>query len=253
VIEHLHAVFASAGLTADPRWCGASLPSIAGLLFVTGLVGGFAHCGPMGGPFVLAQAADAPAAPLLRRLGGGLLLPYHLGRTTTYAALGAAAAGLGGSLVTAGWRSGVAAALLLAGLLYLAQAIVRLAPRLGRGRGEALSRRWAGWLAGIAGRLVADPSARGRFALGVVLGLLPCGFLYAAIAAAAATRSAAAGAVAMAAFSLGTVPSLALVGLGGAAAAGHWRRAAQRLLAPLFLFNGAALTVLAIRLAFAAP
>jgi uncharacterized protein len=232
----------------DPRWCGATAPSIIGLLLMTGLVGGFAHCGPMCGPFVLAQTA---AAPIFGRLGGVLLVPYHLGRATTYAALGAIAAALGGSVVAAGpLRAGLAVLLLLAGCLFFGQAVARLAPGARWPRADALAARGAAGLAHLARRFILAPSLAGRFALGAILGLLPCGFLYAALTAAAATQSAVAGAAAMAGFALGTVPSLALVGIGGAVAASRWRNLARQLLAPLFLFNGAALTAMAIGLAF---
>jgi uncharacterized protein len=232
----------------DPGWCGTTGSSIVGLLFVTGLVGGFAHCGPMCGPFVLAQTAATPA---FRRLTGVLLLPYHLGRATTYAMLGAVVATVGGSVVAAEpLHDGLAVPMLLAGCLFLGQAVVRLAPGARWRQAEALSARCAAGLAYLARRFIADPSPAGRFVLGAILGFLPCGFLYAALAAAAATQNAAAGAAAMGGFALGTVPSLALVGFGGAIVAARWRNMARHLLAPLFLFDGAALTAMAIGLAF---
>ncbi len=52
----------------------------------------------------------------------------------------------------------------------------------------------------------------------MLLSGLPCGLLYAAVAAAAATGSALAGAIAMAAFAAGTIPALAVVAVAGRAA-----------------------------------
>src|SRR6185312_14724447 len=84
--------------------CGA-IPWSGGLLaglFLAGLAGSTVHCVPMCGGFVLGQVADrmarVPAARLCewQRVGRGALLPYHLGRLTTYAGLGALA-GLGGA------------------------------------------------------------------------------------------------------------------------------------------------------------
>jgi sulfite exporter TauE/SafE len=83
--------------------CTAS-PAAGGLmlgLLLAGLAGSAMHCVPMCGPFVLGQVADrmarVPAVRLceLQRVRGGLLLPYHLGRITTYAGLGALAAAMG--------------------------------------------------------------------------------------------------------------------------------------------------------------
>ena len=245
---HLGAVSA-AGLAA---WCGPPPRPIAALLFLTGLVGGIAHCGPMCGPFVLAQAAaNAGGAPVLRRLTGGLLLPYHLGRLATYAALGAAAAMLGAAIVALSpLRVAVAALLCGAALLFATQGLVRLAPQRCRiAPSDGWAAAWAGGLARLSGPLAGSPSPAARLALGAVLGLLPCGFLYGALAAAAATKNPGAGALAMVAFGLGTVPSLLLVGLGSAARASRWRALARRALAPLFLFNAAVLTAMAVAVA----
>jgi uncharacterized protein len=73
-------------------------------LLLAGLAGSAMHCVPMCGPFVLGQVADrmapVPAVRLceLQRVRGALLLPYHLGRITTYAGLGALAAAMGATL-----------------------------------------------------------------------------------------------------------------------------------------------------------
>ncbi len=248
---HFHSDGIGLPLAALAGWCGAPGRSIPALLFLTGLIGGLAHCGPMCGPFVLAQAAATRAdAPVLRRLAGGLLLPYHAGRLATYAALGAVAATLGlGIVALSPVRLTLALLLEGAALLFAAQAVARLVPYLpghwaGRWTGK-LASGWAAGLARLCRGLLAEPSPAGRFALGAVLGLLPCGFLYGALAAAAATRSPLAGAAAMAAFGLGTVPSLVLVGLGGAGLAARWRALVRRLVAPLYLFNAVVLSAMA--------
>ena len=200
----------------------------------------------MCGPFVLAQMAGAPASLTVQRLKGGLLLPYHFGRMVTYAALGAVAAALGSGIIAAGPLQ-LAASLLLAfaALMFFSQALERLTPRIFPGGIETLAAGLGPRLARVSRPLLKGHSAPNRFALGIVLGFLPCSFLYAALASAAATGNAAAGAAAMAGFALGTIPSLFVVGIFGAVAAARWRGLAQRLAAPLFLFNGAVLMVMA--------
>lgn len=246
-----HLTGAAPPVAAFAAWCGAPPHAISSVLFLTGLVGGLAHCGPMCGPFVLAQTAAAPAGTrVLGRLAGGLLVPYHLGRLTSYAGLGAFAAAIGAAAAAlAPLRLAAAALLLAAALLFAAQAAARLVPPLARRWSEVLAGRWAGRLAGLSRPLLDEPTPPARFALGMVLGLLPCGLLYGALAAAAATRSPLAGAMAMAAFGLGTLPSLMLVGIGGAACAARWRQLARRAVAPLFLVNAALLSSLALSLA----
>jgi sulfite exporter TauE/SafE len=55
----------------------------------------------------------------------------------------------------------------------------------------------------------------GGLALGLLLGFLPCGLLYTALVAAAASGGPLAGGAAMLAFGLGTVPALVATGLAG--------------------------------------
>jgi len=102
-------------------------------------------------------------------------------------------------------------------------------------------------LARLAGPLLGRHGGAASYALGLVLGLLPCGFLYAALLAAAATGSAAGGALAMAGFALGTVPALAVVGLFGAGVLRRFRRQAALAATPILLLNAAALAGFALR------
>jgi sulfite exporter TauE/SafE len=250
-MESLHAAHLAPALAG---WCGSGDPlAFAGIalgLFATALVGGFAHCAPMCGPFVLMQVAERERDGLgLRRLAAGGLPAYHLGRLTTYAALGIAAGGVGGSLIALTPFRWIATALLgLAALSFLLQALggaARWLPGLGLGAAEPwLARR----LALLAAPLLRPGFGAGGYRLGLVLGLLPCGFLYSALVAAAATGGALAGGLAMGAFALGTAPALIAVGVLGAGVLQRWRGAAAALAAPIFLFNAVMLGGLALRL-----
>ncbi|MEJ0015251.1 MAG: sulfite exporter TauE/SafE family protein [Acetobacteraceae bacterium] len=225
--------------------CGPDVAS-GGLflgLFLAGLAGSTLHCVPMCGGFVLGQAADRmaklPAAHLCewRRVARGALLPYHLGRLTTYAALGAVA---GVVLQRLPWFAAASAALLTLGaLLFVAQAIHRLSPAML----PALDRVPAGWSRTI-GR--AAGYAGGGYRLGVVLGFLPCGFLYAALAAAAGSGGPVQGALSMLAFGLGTIPALAAVAIAGQTAARRWQRGVARAAPAVLLVNAALLLVIAL-------
>jgi len=211
---------------ADGPW------GLALAMFLAGWGGGFAHCAAMCGPFVMAQTlARMGAGPT--RLAGAALLPYHFGRAITYTFLGAVLGGLGGALGSVpGLRFAMPALLALAGALFALQA-------LGRAFGGA-----GGAPAALLGRLVRPliekPGPGRGFALGLALGFLPCGLLYAALAAAAGAGGAAEGALAMASFALGTVPALLVVGFAGAMAAKRWK-AAMAQAAPALMFVNAGL------------
>jgi hypothetical protein len=208
-------------------------------LFLAGLAGSTMHCVPMCGGFVLGQVADRMARlPATRfcewqRIGQGALLPYHAGRLTTYAALGALA---GATFSRMPWLALASPALLLLGAaLFLAHAT-----RILRGPDRAP----AGWARAI-GRLA--QRAGGGYPLGVVLGFLPCGFLYAALAIAAAGGDPVIGALGMLAFGAGTVPALAAAGIAGHSAARHWPRAIAAAAPAVMLLNAGLLTLLALR------
>ena len=176
-------------------------------LFVAGLAGGLTHCAGMCGPLALGQAS-ARAVPLHRRwarLGHAVLAPYHLGRMATYATLGALAAS-GTGLVGRFADVAIVAVplLLLAAALLLVQA--------GGATGDTALGRLIGRLTPSLAR---DRTFAGRLVLGALLGLLPCGLVYAALAGAAATASPALGALAMASFALGTAPALVVVAYAG--------------------------------------
>ena len=247
-MELLHGAHVASDLAAV---CGANgalgLFGLAAALFSAGLDGSFAHCAPMCGPFVLMQLAEPAQGLMLRRCAAGALPGYQLGRLTTYVALGAVLGGIGGSLDALGrFHTLIAALLLVAALSFLLQAVRLVLP----GQAAPLLPGFGGWIARALARLLRARRhiALGGYSLGLVLGLLPCGFLYAALLAAAATGTAMAGAVAMAGFALGTAPALACVGLLGAGAAARWRGFATRLAAPVFLVNAVLLAGLAARL-----
>ncbi len=176
-----------------------------------------------------------PAARLCewQRVRAGLLLPYHLGRLTTYAALGALAASATAALLHGTWFPRLSAALLaLAAAIFGAQALGRL-----RSNGT-----------GTFGRAIARLGVRlngGRMANHYALGLL-LGLLTGARPAAAASGRAATGAAAMLAFGLGTAPALIAVGIAGQAAGHRWRQGLARLGPAVMAANAALLLGLAL-------
>lgn len=221
-------------------------------MLLTGLVGGATHCVGMCGPFVLAQTtARLESIPALQmsefhRLAGAALAPYHLGRATTYIALGAMAGVAGQTVrsipgldwIAAGWL--VFAAIMFLAYATLGSGVLRTA--------AAKENRWGRMLGDLARPMFTRPTGLRGYALGMMLGFLPCGLLYAALAVAAGSGGAAGGAAAMAAFVTGTMPGLVATGYAGHMAAGRWRRVATVAAPALMSVNAVMLAYVAWRL-----
>jgi sulfite exporter TauE/SafE len=230
--------------------CRQGLASFAGqagglpvALFFVGVAGSLVHCAGMCGPFALGQVmSDAERHPAAaygewRRLAGASLAPYHLGRLTTYTVLGAVA-----GTATALFTSTLRFAWLSAALFVVAAALILLQAV---GLAAAASSPLAPLLTRSAGLLSSSHSPAARYALGVVLGFLPCGLLYGALAAAAGTASMAEGALAMAAFAMGTVPALIAIGWDGLILRRRLHDVARWIAPPLLLANAVLILALA--------
>ena len=180
---------------------------------VMGLLGS-THCVVMCGGVV---AMTCSALPLDRRRRVAAQMPYVLaynaGRIASYAAAGAVAGALGTSLQSFGAVEQVglglrfAAGMVMIGVgLYLAgfAGALHWAERAG----EPLWRR----IAPLARRLVPVRTPAHAVALGLLWGWMPCGLVYAALAAAVTSASPLGGAATMAAFGVGTLPMLITMG-----------------------------------------
>jgi sulfite exporter TauE/SafE len=181
---------------------------------VLGLVGSAAHCVGMCSPFVMIVARRF-GVPEGRHSAAGAQLWYTAGRVLTYAALGALAGALGGLVEVAGGLLGLQrAAAVVAGLALVTFALVSLTGWSPRTPGHGA---WFGHITGMMkGHMPGHPVVVGLF-----LGLLPCGLLYAAVAGAVARGGAVEGALALAAFGVGTAPALLGISLADAALVRH--------------------------------
>jgi hypothetical protein len=161
------------------------------------------HCVQMCGPLVLSYSL-----PMGRSLRGHLF--YNLGRIATYSMLGAAAGAIGSVFHLAGRLVGIEkSAAIVAGVLMIVAGILisGVAPtgslvQIG-GRLNVTS-----LFSRSIGRLIASRNPRSKLGLGMVLGFIPCGMVYAAMFRAIAAEGPLGGALAMMAFGLGTSSSL---------------------------------------------
>ena len=169
------------------------------------------HCLQMCGPIVLTYSvslnADSHPRPLIWSH-----LAYNAGRTLTYMMLGAIAGFAGGTLGFLGRLAGVQnTAMIIAGVAMILAGLALFG--LGPGRklfsGFALPARFLKPV----GVLISSKSIPSKFALGLLLGLLPCGLVYAALLKAVGTGTPVAGALTLLAFGLGTSVALLTVGM----------------------------------------
>ena len=245
------------------------------VVFTLGLISSL-HCVQMCGPIVLSYSvaldqtksgagreSGVPSKPGIGLLGwvsgvpsrrgfrflepSGLLfghLAYNAGRILTYAFLGALAGFAGKTVGLIGRLAGISSALaIIGGVLMLIAGLVMFGafPAV-QAFGGSFLRITSGFLRPF-NSLIASASVGSRFLLGLALGLLPCGLIYAALLRALATGSALWGATTMAAFGAGTASALLAVGIFSSAIRGKIHRWGSQLAAASVMAMGALLIV----------
>jgi sulfite exporter TauE/SafE len=203
----------------------------------------------MCGPFVLAQTTTSLGTDLSegRRLVRAVLLPYHLGRFTTYVGIGALAGSSVGLIVSSsGWHWLPSVVLILAAFAFLAYGTGGALRHVGL-RIQRFDNPQARLVTRLAAPLLVRAGGWRGYLLGVALGFLPCGLLWGALGVAAGSNSAVLGAANMAAFAIGTMPSLIAVGYVGSFFRKHTAKFAQAVSIPLVLGNAIALGYLGLR------
>ncbi len=198
-------------------------------LLLMGLTGGL-HCAAMCGGLVVASERAMlpggreqvlwPARALFRRS-----LQLQLARVLTYSLLGLVAGAVGSGLWAVQAR-GVQVSLFVLGNLVLGASglwLVRMALGAAPTAHAAAARPRVAWTQHLRAYLTAAASRllrrllpldnwTRRIGAGLLWGLLPCGLVYSALSLALFSGSAAGGALAMAAFGLGTLPHMLLAG-----------------------------------------
>ncbi|MBC8479700.1 MAG: sulfite exporter TauE/SafE family protein [FCB group bacterium] len=204
------------------------------VVFMLGLTGGFGHCIGMCGGFVLAYSVklEKPTGRLntLKLLAPHLL--YSLGRTITYGFLGGLFGIIGLTFKLFNFQSYLQ---IFAGLIML-----------------LLGAELAGWIPKFSNTklpvfhpfrklfstVMDDISLTNCFVIGLILGFLPCGLVYAAVIRAIAADNIPTAILTMMAFGLGTIPALLLVGLGANMITARFRKYLFRMSAVLVIALG---------------
>lgn len=193
--------------------------------FIVGLFGSL-HCIGMCGPITLALPGFQNNVPKI--LTSRML--YNLGRTLTYAFMGAVIGLAGEGISLAGAQRWVSIG---SGILLI---LIVLIPPGMASRLQLLkpAYHFTGYLKKKFGKLLKSDSVMSVFVIGILNGFLPCGLVYVALAGALATGSLISGTLYMTFFGLGTIPLLFAFSLFGQFISSNVRRKFTRLI-PAFI------------------
>jgi len=193
-------------------------------LFSLGLFGGFTHCTFMCGPFVLTQVNNRLSdininqASIIKKLQGIALVPYHLGRITTYCFIGAVSSFLTYNLKEiSGFKYLSALMLIFAALIFAGIAEAKIKTKIALPFKINLIQNHFVFqhINNLVSKLFQNPYNFKGYFLGILLGFIPCGLLYGAIISVAALDNYLIAAFAMFCFGIGTIPSLFATAYGG--------------------------------------
>ena len=192
------------------------------LIMALGFLGSFGHCVGMCSPIALAFSLHNSTNQhnWQKQLQFHLLL--NLGRLASYTLVGAGIGALGSVLIAGGQLAGIGGNFrrgmaIFTGLLLIWLALGQLQPNfLPRLPLFSATKNIHTRLNSFFDRLSQQSQWWTPIALGSIWGLIPCGFLYAAQIKAAETVNPWWGAATMAAFGLGTMPSMVAVGVASA-------------------------------------
>lgn len=209
-------------------------------LFLAGLVGGFSHCVAMCGPFVMAQSGH------VEKVSQAFLLPYHLGRITTYTGLAAVLSSLLNIVfLYAPVRAYVVApVLVLAGLIFFVSAFPQLGKVFPWVSAVKISLPYR-WFSNGFQKLSHNPNGFKRFGMGLLLGFLPCGLVTSALMAAATAPDVLQAAISMAAFGGGTMPALIITAFAGQALQMRYPKAMPYVMQGMMVWSGLWLFIMA--------
>ena len=209
-------------------------------IFMAGFVGSLTHCSTMCGPIAAAQTAILPPDTSSSR--HRLLLYYHAGRITTYMTLGVIVTASSQQLFAHSWFPVISGVLLLsAGILFIFSALKPNATHACSSCGHT------GFLSNMIDSL-RIPVYFQLYLRGIMLGLMPCGLVIAALLLVSTTHDVLAGGSAMLLFGLATAPVLQIIGYGTHQMVRRWKPAMAMAGRSAMTANGVMLCALGINI-----
>jgi hypothetical protein len=184
-------------------------------IILTGVLGSFTHCIGMCGPIAMMQSSmrlmnvKSNQMQQYKKVHASLALPYYFGKATTYVFYYLLLEMLTYSFKTSQYYNFfISALMILSGCAFAWLAISKnfsfFTSSLSSNKKSSIER--------LISRLKLKPFGLSGFIMGFILGLVPCGFVYAVVLAVASyVESIALGALTVFIFGLSTVPGLFLV------------------------------------------
>lgn len=197
--------------------------------FGIGLLGSF-HCVGMCGPIALMLPVKT-TDPFLKSFRSIL---YNLGRACSYAALGLLSGFIGQKMALLGFQQALS---IIVGSLILLWVWSSKFKSFSNFRIPFLSIPIAKFKNRLAYLLHQQKSSFSFFSIGLLNGLLPCGLVYMALAAALATGSVWGAALLMFLFGLGTMPLMLILMLSGTAVSSLFRNKVRTLMPYMLSFT----------------
>ena len=177
------------------------------LMLTLGFLGSFGHCASMCGSLAVALAANSSVTNITWKQAWWFHGAMNIGRVLSYGLSGAILGGMSAAVVSSGQLMGIGSQLrsiiaLLAGLLLIAS-----------GLGQVFPGKWSLPKFASTCHKSIQKTTQQPWLLGILWGLMPCGFLYTAQLKAIESGSIMQGTLTMLAFGVGTMPVMLGIGI----------------------------------------
>lgn len=211
-------------------------------IILTGIFGSFTHCIGMCGPIAMLQTSmrmmniDTQSMKQSKKFSAALAMPYYLGKATTYTFYYLLL-----ELLTEGFRHlnmykyGISVFLLLSGAAFIWLAASKnfsffITQSTTQSKNSSINK--------IIAKLNLKPFGLSGYIMGLILGLIPCGFVYVVITAVASyVDNIALGAITILMFGISTIPGLFLISYFGNYLIKRYKRVFAITLRSLAFFN----------------
>jgi sulfite exporter TauE/SafE len=191
-------------------------------LISLGFFGGFSHCSFMCGPFVIMQVNNQLSKIEIdnynnyKKIKILSLIPYHLGRVTTYSFLGLICGVIGKNINNYdNFRIFSASMLFFASFLIFKLILKNINITIFRKKNSFFSLIFEKFFKIPTKNLFLNPKGFNGYALGIILGFIPCGLLYSALIICLSLNSYLISTLAMLCFAISTIPALFVSAGGG--------------------------------------